>query len=83
MKRSVWLLGTMALALCAGTAEATQQGVTALGKWKTMDLCARLAQSAYPDFNPESNAKRSAQLNACLYGNNLPPREPPSTPNPR
>jgi len=82
MKRSV-ILGVMALALSAGAAEATQQGVAALGKWKVMDVCAKKAQAAYPDFTAESNAKRDAQLNACLNANNLPPRQPQSQPNPR
>ncbi len=72
------LLSIMALALCAGTAEASQPGVTALAKWKTMDVCARQAQAAFPDFTPQSNAKRDAQLNACLSANNLPPRQPQS-----
>jgi hypothetical protein len=81
MRRSI-LLGIMALAFGAGPAAATQLGVTAIGKWKSMDLCAKLAQAAHPDFTPESNAKRNAQLNACLNANNLPAREPQSPPNP-
>ena len=71
-----------ALALCAGAAEASQPGVTALARWKAMDVCAKQAQAAYPDFTPESNAKRDAQLNACLSANNLPPRQPQQQPNP-
>jgi hypothetical protein len=78
------LIAAMALALFAGEAEAaTQQGTAALVRWKTMDICTRQAQAAYPDFTAESNAKRDAQLNACLNANNLPPRQPESQPNPR
>ena len=86
MKRSVYrlaLAAAMALAGAAGTAEATQQGVTAIAKWKTMDTCARQAQAAYPDFTPDDNAKRDAKLQDCLNANNLPPREPLSPPPPR
>jgi hypothetical protein len=82
MKRTI-LFVALALALFAGAAEAaTQQGVAAVAKWKVMDLCAKLAQAAYPDFTAEANVKRDAQLNACLNANNLPPRQPQSQPNP-
>ena len=81
MRSALWSL--LVLALGAGTAAATQQGITALAKWKTMDVCAKQAQAAFPDFTPESNAKRDAQLNTCLNANNLPPRQPLSQPNPR
>ncbi|MGH7063021.1 MAG: hypothetical protein ACREET_02965 [Stellaceae bacterium] len=82
MMRAVacWIV---ALALLAGTAEASQPGTTALAKWKTMDICAKQAQAAFPDFTAQSNAKRDAQLNACLSANNLPPRQPSPPPNPR
>jgi hypothetical protein len=70
-----------ALALLSGAAEAaTAQGTTAVLRWKTMDKCARLAQAAFPDFSPDSNAKRDAKLKDCLSGNNLPPRAPESPP---
>ena len=73
-------LGAIPFALLiffAGTAvAATQQGITAMANWKTMDNCARQAQAAFPDFNADSNAKRDAKLRACLAGSNLPPRQP-------
>ena len=62
--------------LLTGSAFATGQGTIAIQKWKTMDVCAKQAQIAFPDFTPESNAKREAQLKNCLNANNLPPREP-------
>jgi hypothetical protein len=68
------------LALPAGAAEATGQGNAALLKWKTMDTCAKQAQAAFPDFSPDSNAKREARLKDCLNANNLPPREPMTPP---
>lgn len=77
------ILVAAALALCVGTAEASQQGVVAIGKWKTMDTCSKLAQAAFPDFSAESNAKREAKLAECLNANNLPPRQSLSQPQPQ
>ena len=83
MKQTFLLLLT-ALALWIGTAEAaTQQGTSAILKWKTMDKCAKQAQAAFPDFSADSNAKRDAALQNCLNANNLPPREPLAPPQPR
>ena len=64
------------LALAPGAARASQQGVVATKKWKTMDVCAKQAQAAFPDYSADSQAKRDAKLKECLQGNNLPPREP-------
>jgi hypothetical protein len=79
----ITFLSAAALILLIAGAEATQQGQTAIALWKLMDVCARQAQTAYPDYNPESNAKRDAKLKACLNANNLPPREPMAQPGPR
>jgi hypothetical protein len=63
--------------ICAASAvQATQQGITTLQKWKSADLCAKKAQQAFPDFTPEANAKRDAQLKLCLEQQGLPPRAP-------
>jgi len=64
-------------------AGATQQGQSALKSWKTADTCAKQAQTAYPDFTAESNAKRDAKLKECLNANSLPPREPLAQPGSR
>jgi hypothetical protein len=65
------------LVLFAGSAAAaTQPGITAVANWKAMDNCARQAQTAFPDFNADSNAKRDARLKECLGASNLPPRQP-------
>ncbi len=66
------------LALAALPAMATQPGVTAMKNWQGMDLCARQAHTAFPDFTADANAKRDAMLKQCLEGKNLPPRELPS-----
>ena len=65
-----------ALLLLIGTAEASQQGHTAVVTWKAADKCAKQAQAAFPDYNAESNAKRDARLKECLSAGSLPPREP-------
>jgi len=64
-----------ALLLLIGTAEASQQGHTAVVSWKAADKCAKQAQAAFPDYNAESNAKRDAKLKECLSAGSLPPRE--------
>lgn len=53
----------------------TSNALTAMARWKSMDKCATDAQRAFPDFTADANAKRDAQLKACLAGQNLPPRE--------
>jgi hypothetical protein len=45
-----------------------------------MDVCAKQAQAAYPEYSTESNAKRDAKLKECLNANHLPPRQPLSRP---
>jgi hypothetical protein len=66
----------MALTLVAGAAQATGQGNSTMQRWKGMDNCAKQAQAAFPDFSPESNAKREAKYQDCLNAGNLPPRAP-------
>lgn len=71
------------LLLSAASAGATQQGQSALRGWKVMDSCARQAQTAYPEFSAEANAKRDAKLKDCLNANGLPPRQPLGQPGSR
>jgi hypothetical protein len=75
MSRLAFSLAT-ALALSAVSAQATQNGQTALRNWRATDICAKQAQTAYPEFTADSNAKRDAKLKECLNQNHLPPREP-------
>ena len=76
----------LAFALAAGllfsavAAQASQQGMAAVGNWKRMDNCAKQAQAAYPDFSAEANAKRDQKLKECLNSNNLPSRQPLAQP---
>jgi hypothetical protein len=69
-----------ALVLSAVSAQATQSGQAALQNWKVMDVCSKQAQTAYPEYSTESNAKRDAKLKECLNANHLPPRQPLSRP---
>jgi hypothetical protein len=75
MNRFAFALAAVSL-LWPLSVSATQQGEAALRSWRSMDSCARQAQTAYPDFIAESNAKRDAKLKECLEGNRLSPREP-------
>lgn len=74
MHRAAALLLLIVLVPCA--AQATPPGTEAIKKWHTMDKCSRDAQAAFPDYTPESNAKRDAKLKDCLARQNLPPRAP-------
>jgi len=83
MVRLAFLLVFAIVALAPAAGVATQQGILTLKRWQASDKCAMQAQQAYPDYTAEANAKRDAQLKACLAGQNLPPREPLSPPAPQ
>jgi hypothetical protein len=83
--RGGWLGLAAALSVmlaAAGASAASAEGNAALARWKIMDLCAKQAQQAFPDYTAASNAARDAKLKECLANNNLPPREPLSPPLP-
>ena len=76
LRRVQWAgLVVLVFAVAPWAATASQQGVIVSKKWQAMDACAKHAQTTFPDFTPEANAKREALLQACLAGQNLPPRE--------
>ena len=64
----------------AAAAQSTPQGHQAVQRWKVMDVCAKQAQTAFPDLTADSNARRDAKLKECLSANHLPPRQPLSPP---
>ncbi len=78
--KTLGLLVAFLLGLAAGPAAATGVGQAMMKNWKTMDVCAKQAQTQYPDHTAQAYAKRDAALKACLSGNNLPPREPLAPP---
>lgn len=75
MNRSIALLA-VAVFFAPALAEASAQGTQVIKNWKSSDKCSQQAQTAFPDFTPEANAKRDAQLKACLEGQRLAPRAP-------
>ena len=72
---SIFTSVAVLFALLATPAAASQQGAVTVTNWKWADRCAREAQTAFPDFTAEANAKRDAKLKECLAGKNLPPRQ--------
>jgi hypothetical protein len=66
------LLLTVALLGLPDVAFADQNFKTNSAIWKLRDVCTMQAQKAYPDYTPESNAKRQKALDTCLRQNNLP-----------
>jgi hypothetical protein len=74
------LLGRLALAACGlallpSAAMASAQGLQVMRKWQQADKCAAQAHAAFPDYNPQANAKRDAMLEDCLNRQDLPPRQ--------
>jgi hypothetical protein len=55
---------------------ASALGAKTIQRWQLMDRCTQKAQTEFPDFTAEANAKREAALQQCLSGSNLPPRQP-------
>ncbi len=45
-----------------------------MNNWSASDRCAAAAQRQFPDYTPESNAKRDNAMKQCLAQGNLPPR---------
>jgi hypothetical protein len=71
-KLALAILLTVVLPWLPRAAVADQQWKTNSAIWKLRDVCTTQAQKAYPDYTPESNAKRKKALDACLRQNNLP-----------
>jgi hypothetical protein len=58
-----------------GTAWAdSQASIGADRVWHAQDACTKRAFKQYPDYTPESNAKRAQAKRLCLATGNLPPR---------
>ena len=71
---------TLALAcllslLVGGVASAESRSSANTTKiWRAQDECTKKAFKQYPDYTPESNAKREQARRLCLATGNLPPR---------
>ncbi len=53
-------------------AVADQNWKTQSAIWRQQDACTTEAEKAYPDYTPESNAKREKARKVCLMRSNLP-----------
>jgi len=71
-------ISLLVLALAPAPSRASQQGIVVMKNWKTMDQCTREAQTAFPDYTADANAKRAAHERECLAKRNLPPHETPA-----
>jgi hypothetical protein len=78
MIRRVGFLIFALAALAPAAATADSQGNALMKKWASSDFCSRQAYRKFPDFTPDSLAKRDQSLKQCLAGNNLPPRDLPA-----
>jgi hypothetical protein len=65
-----------AVPLVAARADQNQKDADAA--WKTAGQCAHAAFKKFPDYTPDSNAKREAAKVACLRDHKLPVPSAPS-----
>jgi hypothetical protein len=81
VKRRALALPLLAALLLVGTAlrpaGADDKWQQSNAKWKLADKCARLAAAKYPDYTPESLAKREAMRRNCLRASNIPVADGP------
>jgi hypothetical protein len=57
-------------------AHASPYGMQEMQRWTASDRCIAAAQKAFPDYTPESLAKRDQSMKQCLASGLLPPRAP-------
>jgi hypothetical protein len=57
-------------------AYASPYGMVMMQRWTAQDRCVAAAQKAFPDFTPESLAKRDQSMKQCLASGLLPPKAP-------
>ena len=54
----------------------TQQGQQMMRNWAQSDRCVAAANKQFPDYTPDSLAKRDQAVQLCLSNGVLPPRTP-------
>lgn len=75
MRRCAALAALLAvLTLSSGAWATSINGTYMMKTWASSDRCAAAAQRQFPDYTPESNAKRDNAMKQCLAQSNLPPR---------
>ncbi len=62
----------IAFAALSLPARADMNQTNAGAAWRQADRCAQEALQKYPDYTPDSNAKREAARRACLRNHHLP-----------
>ena len=65
----------LVLAMPVGAMALSVNGNNMMRTWVGSDRCAAAAQRQFPDFTPESNAKRDNAMKQCLANSNFPPRQ--------
>jgi hypothetical protein len=70
--RAVAIGLAVAIVVAHAPARADQIQRNASAAWKLGDRCAQDAFKKFPDYTPESNAKREAARRACLRDHRLP-----------
>jgi hypothetical protein len=81
---AIGLALAVVIALAPARADEIQRDASAA--WKQGDRCAEEAFKEFPDYTPESNAKREAARRACLRDHRLPDSggaQAPQTPTPQ
>lgn len=69
------VIALIGMSIASRTATANSlNGDTMRRLWSASDRCAAAAQKQFPDYTPESNAKRDNAMKQCLASSNLPPR---------
>jgi hypothetical protein len=63
------------LAIPGSVMAITANGNAMMQRWSASDRCAAQAQKQFPDYTPESNAKRDNAMKQCLASGYLPPRQ--------
>jgi hypothetical protein len=79
LKAAIALL--VAIAALPQNAAADDKWTQSKGVWRAVDNCTRAAIKAFPDYTPDSLAKREANRRQCLRRSNLPSGDdgPPSS----
>jgi len=82
-RRAAFAAFFVALTMPVTAMAVSPYGQQMMHTWKAEDRCAAAAQKAFPDYTPEGNAKRDAQMKQCLSSQVLPPRGDLETPAPK
>ena len=79
-----FLMAGLLAVFAAGPSWAGPQSLqqNSFATWKAEDNCVHQAFRQFPDYTPESNAKRNEAMRQCLDRGQLPPRADLTPPQP-